>query len=659
MRVPARLRFGLQGRLLTSVGATVVVAILAILWVATGRVTTAATAEAERYVDQLAQGHASALGGELSAATTSANDFAVALGNLSAAGADRPSVKALTRDLLDAHPELFGVWTTFAPDGYDGADAEFVGGDDPNGQFSTYWYRTEDGVGYDGVFDTGVWYTVPMETGKDLVMDPYTFELEGNDVLMTSLAAPVTAGEKLIGSAGVDFVLSDLQERVGQIRPFGAGYAMLVSTEDQVVAGPDSEWLTKPVAEVAPGLDVATPAAGDVVTVRGEDPVNAAESFISVAPINLGETGQWKLVVVSPVDKALASVASVRSGIILVGVVGIIVVLGLLTVIARKVTQPLGVLRDALRDIAEGDGDLTRRLDDSRTDEIGAVAAGFNRFVQRVHDMVAAIGSDATTLATSSHDMSATSSQLGSSAERTSAEASGVSAAIEQISASIGMVAAASEEMSSSISEISASSQTAATVAGDASTFAETTVSNMSKLGESSTQIGQAITLINAIAEQTNLLALNATIEANRAGDAGRGFAIVAAEVKELAAQTASATRQISQHVTAIQNDATGAEDSVAKILEVIGQVSDHQTAIAAAVEEQTSTTSEISRSVHEAAQSATDVSGRVAALARLADQTSSGAGMTDRSASALAEMAATLTERVGSFKVADRHAGS
>jgi methyl-accepting chemotaxis protein len=191
---------------------------------------------------------------------------------------------------------------------------------------------------------------------------------------------------------------------------------------------------------------------------------------------------------------------------------------------------------------------------------------------------------------------------MGSSAEETSSQATLVSAASEQVSKSVQTVASGTEEMTASIREIAKNASEAARVASGAVKVAENTNQTISKLGDSSTEIGKVIKVITSIAQQTNLLALNATIEAARAGEAGKGFAVVANEVKELAKETAKATEDISQKIESIQGDTRHAVSAISEINGVISKINDYQNTIASAVEEQTATTSEISRNVNEAA---------------------------------------------------------
>ena len=251
------------------------------------------------------------------------------------------------------------------------------------------------------------------------------------------------------------------------------------------------------------------------------------------------------------------------------------------------------------------------------------------------------------TLASSAQELTAVSQQMASNSEETASQASVVSAAAEQVSRNVGTVASATEEMGASIREIAKNANEAARVATAAVKVADKTNATVSKLGESSAEIGNVIKVITSIAQQTNLLALNATIEAARAGEAGKGFAVVANEVKELAKQTAKATEDIGRKIDAIQSDTKGAVEAIAQIGTIISQINDIQSTIASAVEEQTATTAEISRSVSEAALGSREIAQNVMGVAQAARSTTEGAANTKGSADELARMAVELQRLV------------
>jgi len=322
--------------------------------------------------------------------------------------------------------------------------------------------------------------------------------------------------------------------------------------------------------------------------------------------------------------------------------------------VTKSITGPLGKMSAMLKDISEGEGDLTKALDASGHDDLAEVAQHFNQFVTKLRGLIGAISENAQHVASASEEMSATSQQITANSEETSLQARVVSEASENVNKNLQTVATGAEEMSSTINEIAKNTAEAAKVSSEAVETAEATNQTVGKLGASSAEIGKVIEVITSIAQQTNLLALNATIEAARAGEAGKGFAVVANEVKELAKQTAKATEEISQKIKVIQENTNGAVEAIGSIRGVIDKISHISSVIATAVEQQSATTNEMSRNVAEAAKGAGEISGNIAGVAEAAQSTSSSVGEAQKATQHLAEMAAQLRHLVGQFKIDD-----
>ncbi|PPK63094.1 methyl-accepting chemotaxis protein [Actinokineospora auranticolor] len=318
--------------------------------------------------------------------------------------------------------------------------------------------------------------------------------------------------------------------------------------------------------------------------------------------------------------------------------------------VARSVTRPLRRVTGVLESVA--DGDLTRRADVTGRDEVGQIATALNRATDSMLATVRTIGSNASALGGSSRDMAKAGDILAKGAAQTAGRADKVRAAAQEVSLHVQTLATASEEMGASIREISSNASDAARVASEAVESAQETTDIVGKLGESSAEIGNIVKVITSIAEQTNLLALNATIEAARAGDAGKGFAVVASEVKDLAQETAKATENIADRVRAIQGETASAVTAIEHISEIIHRISDYQTTIASAVEEQTATTSEMSRSVSEAASGADAIARTVTDVADAAASTSHTVDASQETAGSLAAMAGELNDVVARFRV-------
>jgi methyl-accepting chemotaxis protein len=279
------------------------------------------------------------------------------------------------------------------------------------------------------------------------------------------------------------------------------------------------------------------------------------------------------------------------------------------------------------------------------------IAETMNGVLEMLASPLQTVAQNSQTLASSAEELSAVSQQMAGNAEETAMQANVVSAASDEVSQNVGTVASGAEQMQASIREIAKNANEAARVAKNAVSVASQTNVTISKLGESSTEIGNVIKVITSIAQQTNLLALNATIEAARAGEAGKGFAVVANEVKELAKQTAKATEEIGQKIEAIQGDTKGAVKAIAEISGIINQINDISNSIASAVEEQTVTTNEISRSVAEAAKGTGDIAKNILGVAVAAKNTTQGASDTQKAAQELSRMAASLQTAVSRFQ--------
>jgi methyl-accepting chemotaxis protein len=337
------------------------------------------------------------------------------------------------------------------------------------------------------------------------------------------------------------------------------------------------------------------------------------------------------------------------------GIVLSVTIIGFL--VMRGITRPLNGIVSLVNKFA--DGDLASRLEIESKDEIGQMGEALNQALSKMAEAIKSVAESAQQVANASEEFSAVSQQITTNSEETTAQANVVTTATDMVNRNLQTVATGAEEMSSTIADIAKNATESARVAGEAVKTAHSTNATISKLGESSAEIGQVIKVITSIAQQTNLLALNATIEAARAGEAGKGFAVVANEVKELAKQTAKATEDISQKIAAIQSDTKGAVDAIGTISAVINQLNDISNTIATAVEEQSATTNEMSRNVTEAAKGSTEISQNIAGVAQAAQGTSSNAHESMKAAQSLAQMSTQLRGLVDQFKINDDSHGN
>ncbi|WP_412749791.1 methyl-accepting chemotaxis protein [Krasilnikovia sp. M28-CT-15] len=630
-----------------------------LLGIATTKTRNLGLRQAGDYAEQLALRDAGRVSEVIDGAVHVTQELAGAMAQLKKAGVtDRKLVGGLVGATLQRHPEFFGMSTGWEPNAFDGRDRDFrnVSPSDATGRFIPYWYRDGNKLRNDPLVDydkpgAGDWFLKPRATGKAMVVDPYVYPVNGQDVLMTTATSPIMVDGRFMGVVTVDLALANLRASLTAEKPYGTGYQALLTASGAVVAHPQAELLGKPLPGAVAGALQTAVRDGRVVRWTGHDDFlrGAATEVATVVKLATGDS--WALLVAVPDSTITASANGMARSLLIAAVLAFLVAGTLVWLLGTGLTRPIHRLRNRLVEIAEGDSDLTQRVDESRRDEIGQLGASFNRFTTKIADVVRHIDDKAERVAVSAGSLTAVSQQMRSTAEHGFARAQAVSDTADKVSGNVQTIAAGAEQMDSSIREIAASTSEAARVGQRAAEVAQATTHSVAKLGDSSTEIGEVVKVITSIAEQTNLLALNATIEAARAGEMGKGFAVVAGEVKELAQDTARATDDIARRVQLIQTDTSAAVAAISEIVAVVDRINELQTTIASAVEEQTATTQEMTRNVAEAATGSTDIAHTIGDVADSARETNTGTGVTDQAAHELAGLAAELRSLVGQFR--------
>ena len=397
---------------------------------------------------------------------------------------------------------------------------------------------------------------------------------------------------------------------------------------------------------VAPGALIDLVKKGDVGSLKTDD------KFSIFVPFMIKDQAYGGLVLVYSDIRIIQARNKMVLNMAATTLLALIIFLPITWLVSAKITRPIQVVVHRLKDMAEGEGDLTARLEGSNKDEFGELSNWFNIFMEKIQILIREIAENTNNFNGSAAILSILSGHMSQGADKMSEQAN--------------TVADASEEMTGTINKIAENSEKVTIISNDAVLKVKNASNRVGELGKEALEINKVTETITKISEQTNLLALNATIEAARAGESGKGFAVVANEIKELAKQTAGATLEIKGKIGSIQNSTSGTVKEIEQITKVIDQVHDIVSFIARSVEEQSVTANNIAGNINQISNGILEVNENFAQSSVVAGEIAKDIGATNQgigeisenslkvnnSAEELNRLAEKLNQMVGRFKI-------
>ncbi|MGF6202439.1 methyl-accepting chemotaxis protein [Pseudomonas laurylsulfatiphila] len=633
----------------------------------------------EQRLTSLAQTQVSQIQRELEAPLLIAGGLVRVNALIGTPGADGQPALSLSREQLIGlikenvvkNPKILGTYIGWEKDALDHNDAAYVGTqvvgiDASNGRFLPWWFRNDDGtLGLDKLVDvddqktlsTGVraseYYLCSKETGKSCVIDPAPYKVGDKIVMLASFIEPIMLNGAFQGIVGADLSVNFIQEMLlgaNQKLYSGAGEMALIGGNGRIVAyTKDPSKFGEKVSDILDSKQIANMAnlkRGEVTYT-----VDKAQGRIELyLPFGIGQTdARWTLMLQLPLNAVMADLQKLQAdldaqrksdtfGMAMVGLV--IAGIGLLVIwlVGHGIARPLKQMVAMLDDIAQGEGDLTRRLTSDRADELGSIAKGFNTFLAKLQAMITQVVTSVQSVSDSSEHTADIAIRTNTGVHKQMAEIDQVATAVQEMTATAQDVARNATQAAQAASHADQAASQGMQIVRDTSNSIGAlaveigrAVGVVQTLAKDSENINAILTAIRGIAEQTNLLALNAAIEAARAGEQGRGFAVVADEVRNLAQKTQKATEEIQAMIQQLQQGtrdvvrvmedsqnrtdesvlhASKAAEALETITQAVSVINDMNTQIASAAEEQSAVADDINRNVINIGQVANEVAG-------------------------------------------------
>ena len=619
----------------------------------------------------------------------------------------------MLKSVLSKNELFLGTWTCWEKDAIDGMDAKYKNkpGHDDTGRFVPYWYKTNGDIAMEPLVDydqpgAGDYYLIAQRTGEEVIMDPFTYEVGGKKVLMTSLVVPIKNKGKVVGVAGIDIDIGNIQSLIERIKPYETGVAAMFTTSGVVAAHFDPERIGKDGAKTE--QDMAGENLSDMFNAIEEGKefsfINYSDAmdsdvYIYLTPFQIGHAENlWSLAIGVPMNKVLENANRLMWLFSIISIVAVSVIILIIFFIGKSITNPISACEQMIDKIKGKDlaADKEQKVLNysERKDEIGNIVNALISMEKEYAETIAVfktsveqLNGSAENLSAVSQEQLASSEELAAQAEKIDNNVQNTSASIEEVTSGVEEVASSAQNVSSTAQELSNQNEITADKAHEggkmitnivnqieeAANQTVDTAKMVQELAVGARKVEEILVSISSIAEQTNLLALNAAIEAARAGEAGKGFAVVADEIRKLAEESKKSTDNISNILKTITSGVNKADAATDKTVEIVNKVNENAKeveeqfsqilkmvedttnmieSLTAISEEQGAAAEEMAGAMDTSAKSVNEISDEAADMSQSVVQQTKGAQQVSSAAEQLSALAGNLDEQVKKFKL-------